>query len=80
MITVAHKLTFADGSAVTATMTAESPQGSYQVVYTGAVDRLPRRLDKCDPFDLRALFINLARELQAEHASTESGEFDFLAE
>ncbi|HXG47086.1 MAG TPA: hypothetical protein VNO52_05640 [Methylomirabilota bacterium] len=80
MLTQICTLKFRDGQMVHGLIEAESANGEYPIHYAGAVDRLPRRFETGDPADLRGLFRNLARELDAEFSEQTTGEYDRWAE
>jgi hypothetical protein len=80
MRTITCSLTFADGQVVTATLSAESPQGRFPVRYAGPSDRLPRRKSSSPYSAMQPHFSTLADELHAHFQATESGQFDTWAQ
>ena len=73
-------LTFPDRETVTGETRAESPQGENRIIYTGAIERLPRVYERGSPADLKLYFENLATELQGTVRFMEAGSYDRWAE
>ena len=80
MLHLICKLTFPDGATVTGQISVRSAEALYQVNYSGAVKRLPRRYTKADAGLLKTLFRNVAHETGAEVDINQSGGFEQWAE
>jgi hypothetical protein len=80
MLTAKFTLTFPDGAIATAQIEAESADAEYNVVYSGAVDRLPEKFDTADVRVLSAWAKNVVKETGAAVNEQIEGEYDRFAE
>jgi|GEM_PF-2972923 len=72
-------LRFSDGQSVSASVAAETPQESPQVFYSGDLQRLLRTRQNTDGPVLKAMFGNLAKEMNATLEVIEEGNYDAWA-
>ena len=79
MITIKCQLRFQDGTEVSASVTAPSPQGIYPVTYGGALDRLPERPSHVHARNLKSLCEHWAKQLNAEVITEKHGRYDIWA-
>ena len=80
MLTAKFTLTFPDGAIATAEIEAESADAEYNVVYSGAVDRLPEKFDTADVRVLHAWAKHVMKQTGAAVNEQIEGEYDRFAE
>ena len=80
MITATFTFTFPRGATASAELKAESADREYEVVYSGAVELLPRRHEQADVALLRAWANNVVEETGAAVNEQIEGEYDRFAE
>jgi hypothetical protein len=73
VVTFTASLSFPDGQTISGKVSAETPYDHPAVIYSGPVDRLPRRFEKASPPLLKVLFRNLARETGARFSERARG-------
>jgi hypothetical protein len=80
MLTAKFTINFPGGATAIAELQAESADAEYEVVYSGAVDLLPRRHERADVGLLRAWANNVVKETGAAVNEQIEGEYDRFAE
>ncbi len=78
MVTQTCKLVFKDGKIVTAKIVADSPISSVDVEWSGETNRVPSEnlIRKIHVSTLRALFKNLAKDLDAKFEESVEGTYE----